>query len=66
MEVEEGSPGANPGDDLEDPREATPTMSVSLDLDRLRRQWRKRRRPGGEGHDITTFHAASVKVLAAP
>ena len=47
---------------IENVCEAMPTMSVSVDIEHLRSQWRKRKRPGGDEKGIATFQAASVKV----
>ena len=47
-------------------RDLMPTMSMSVDIEHLRSQWRKRKRPGGDEKGIATFQAASVKVRPVP
>lgn len=55
-----------PGAGLEeDGRDTMPPMSVSIDLEQLRSNWKRRQKQGGHGSDITSIKAASVKVITA-
>jgi hypothetical protein len=49
----------------EDAKDSMPPMSISIDLEQLRSNWKRRQKQSSNEKDIPRFQAASVKVLTA-